>query len=91
MASEAVSQWIKALDSRPRHETFDSWLRYVKNLNDFERPSAIRLGQFWYSELHASRPDLAKKVRERPGTDPYDDNRNMQRFLHYLEDSWQAA
>jgi hypothetical protein len=46
-----------------------------------------RLGQAYFNQLVAERPELAERVR---GTlrDPFYDNRRLSAFLNYIGENW---
>lgn len=52
------------------------------------REFGIRLGQFWFGQLHAVRPDLTSKLYGNPVVDPYHDDRNLVEFWTWLKENW---
>lgn len=87
MASNEVVMWSEALKHRDKNQEFEDWREFVSRLIP-RRPMGIRLGQFWYCELFAVREDLASNLTKHPGIDPFYNNKNIDRFLTYLEEVW---
>ena len=86
MKTAEYYSWYETLDMRPMPESYQDW---VQRTALSVVPEGVSLGRFWFCELWAVWPDLAGNIhKHRPHCDPYHEDRNLNRFLNFVKDSW---